>query len=119
MELQRRRPFRKLETWKGKIPAAYFISARASHTCTIFRRIISPFLIAHGGAKVFHQLRASTFSQRTIRADGAISHRSAHTGGVNMMMVDTSTRFVADSVNEDLWKAVATPKGSETLSEDL
>jgi prepilin-type N-terminal cleavage/methylation domain-containing protein len=45
--------------------------------------------------------------------------RSAHSGGVNIMMVDTSTRFVADSVNEDLWKAAATPKGSEVISEDL
>jgi prepilin-type N-terminal cleavage/methylation domain-containing protein len=45
--------------------------------------------------------------------------RSNHTGGVNLMMVDTSTRFVADSIAEDLWKAIATPKGDEVQAEGI
>ncbi len=41
--------------------------------------------------------------------------RSAHTNGVNLMMVDTSVRFISDDVNEDTWKAMATPKGGEIV----
>jgi prepilin-type N-terminal cleavage/methylation domain-containing protein len=45
--------------------------------------------------------------------------RRRHSGGVNLMMVDTSTRFVSDSVADELWKAVATPKGEEVQSEGI
>jgi type II secretory pathway pseudopilin PulG len=45
--------------------------------------------------------------------------RSAHPSGVNLMMVDTSARFIADDINEDLWKALATPKGDEVVSNDF
>ncbi len=45
--------------------------------------------------------------------------RSSHSGGINSMMVDTSTRFIAETINEDLWKALATPKGDEVLSEEI
>jgi prepilin-type N-terminal cleavage/methylation domain-containing protein len=45
--------------------------------------------------------------------------RSNHSGGVNLMMVDTSARFVSDSINIDLWKAVATPKGDETVNDEI
>ena len=52
---------------------------------------------------------------------GAWRHfaHSNHPGGVNLMLADTSTRFVADSINEDIWKALATPKGDETIGEDF
>jgi prepilin-type N-terminal cleavage/methylation domain-containing protein len=52
---------------------------------------------------------------------GAWRHfaRSAHSGGVNLMMVDTSCRFVTDSVGEDAWKTIATPKGGEVQSEEI
>jgi hypothetical protein len=45
--------------------------------------------------------------------------RSNHSGGVNLMMVDTSTRFISDSINEDVWKALATARGDETINEDF
>jgi len=45
--------------------------------------------------------------------------RSNHPGGVNLMMADTSTRFISNSINEDVWKALATPKGEETISDDI
>jgi prepilin-type N-terminal cleavage/methylation domain-containing protein len=52
---------------------------------------------------------------------GAWRHfaRSAHPGGVNLMMVDTSCRFVSDSVDEDAWKAVATPRGGEVAGSEI
>jgi type II secretory pathway pseudopilin PulG len=39
--------------------------------------------------------------------------RSAHSGGVNLMMVDTSARFVADDISEIAWQAISTPRGGE------
>lgn len=45
--------------------------------------------------------------------------RSTHPGGVNMMMVDTSTRFVSDSIDIDAWKSAATPKGGETINAEF
>jgi prepilin-type N-terminal cleavage/methylation domain-containing protein len=45
--------------------------------------------------------------------------RSAHTNGVNLMMVDTSVRFVSDSVDEWLWRALASPNGGETVSGEI
>ncbi|MEZ6142667.1 MAG: DUF1559 domain-containing protein [Zavarzinella sp.] len=39
--------------------------------------------------------------------------RSAHTGGVNMLMGDGSVRFVRDAVNPTTWAALATRNGGE------
>jgi hypothetical protein len=45
--------------------------------------------------------------------------RSAHNGGVNLMMVDTSVRFVADSVDEWTWRWISTPRGGETTNTEI
>lgn len=45
--------------------------------------------------------------------------RSAHNGGVNLMMVDTSVRFVADSVDEWTWRYISTPRGGETPTAEI
>jgi prepilin-type N-terminal cleavage/methylation domain-containing protein len=45
--------------------------------------------------------------------------RSGHPNGVNLLMVDTSGRFVSDDIDIDLWKAIATPRGEEVISEDI
>jgi prepilin-type N-terminal cleavage/methylation domain-containing protein len=39
--------------------------------------------------------------------------RSNHTGGVNIVMADSSLRFVADGVDLPVWRALATRAGSE------
>ncbi|TWT97727.1 hypothetical protein Pla108_18790 [Botrimarina colliarenosi] len=41
--------------------------------------------------------------------------RSAHPGGVNLLAVDGSVRFVPDDVDENIWKAYATPNGTEVF----
>ena len=38
--------------------------------------------------------------------DFVVTASSEHPGGVNMVMVDGSTRFVSDSVSQDVWWAV-------------
>jgi len=45
--------------------------------------------------------------------------RSAHPGGVNLMMVDTSVRFVSDDVDLDTWKAYSTPRGGEITLDSI
>jgi len=52
---------------------------------------------------------------------GAWRHyaRSAHPGGVNLMMVDTSSRFINEDISDVAWKAIATPKGSEVVDSNL
>jgi prepilin-type N-terminal cleavage/methylation domain-containing protein len=45
--------------------------------------------------------------------------RSAHNGGVNLMMVDTSVRFIPDSIDEATWQAMSTPKGGEVVTESI
>lgn len=39
--------------------------------------------------------------------------------GVDLMMVDTSVRFISSDGNEDTWKSMSTPKGGETDLESL
>ena len=42
--------------------------------------------------------------------------RSYHPGGVNVCMVDASTRFVSDNIELDAWRAMSTPDGEEIYS---
>ncbi|QDV42282.1 hypothetical protein Enr13x_21270 [Stieleria neptunia] len=44
-----------------------------------------------------------------------ISARSMHNGGVNVMLMDGSVRYVADQIDLTLWRAIGTRDGSETL----
>ncbi|MDR0610497.1 MAG: DUF1559 domain-containing protein [Planctomycetaceae bacterium] len=42
--------------------------------------------------------------------------RSWHSGGVNTGLTDGSIRFVSDQINIDIWQAVGSTNGSESLS---
>jgi prepilin-type processing-associated H-X9-DG protein len=46
---------------------------------------------------------------------GYLSARSNHTGGVNVAFCDGSVRFVADSVEPAVWRAIATRETGEPL----
>jgi prepilin-type processing-associated H-X9-DG protein len=43
------------------------------------------------------------------------SARSRHPGGVNVVFADCSLRFVTDDVAVNVWKAMGTMNGGETL----
>lgn len=46
----------------------------------------------------------------------AIVARSAHSGGVNTLMMDGSVRFVTDSITTQAWRAMGTRAGGEVIS---
>jgi prepilin-type N-terminal cleavage/methylation domain-containing protein/prepilin-type processing-associated H-X9-DG protein len=49
----------------------------------------------------------------TSNAQGFFHASSQHTGGVNVTLADGSVRFVRDSVQIDVWRAMATRAGGE------
>ena len=49
---------------------------------------------------------------------GALTASSRHAGGVNVMMMDGSVRFIKDSITPQTWWAVGTHAGSEAISSD-
>ncbi len=44
--------------------------------------------------------------------------RSRHPGGVHALFGDGSARFFKDSINVDVWRALGSPAGKETISAD-
>ena len=47
----------------------------------------------------------------------AFTASSLHTGGVNLAMVDGSVRFVSDSIDRNVWRAIGTRNGNETIGD--
>jgi prepilin-type N-terminal cleavage/methylation domain-containing protein/prepilin-type processing-associated H-X9-DG protein len=48
----------------------------------------------------------------------AVTARSYHNGGVNVLLADGSVRFVKDSVDGNAWRALGTIRGNEAVSAD-
>jgi prepilin-type processing-associated H-X9-DG protein len=48
----------------------------------------------------------------------AVSGRSNHPGGVNILLGDGSVRFLKETVNAALWRALSTVRGNEIISAD-
>jgi prepilin-type processing-associated H-X9-DG protein len=48
----------------------------------------------------------------------AITARSYHPGGVNVLLGDGSVRFVKDSIDGRTWRALGTIAGNEAISSD-
>ena len=47
-----------------------------------------------------------------------VAARSRHPGGVNAVFGDGSVRFLKNSVNLYVWRALSTTKGGEVISAD-
>jgi prepilin-type processing-associated H-X9-DG protein len=47
-----------------------------------------------------------------------VNASSNHPGGVNVLFMDGSVRFVKSSVSPQSWYAIATPNGGEVVSSD-
>jgi prepilin-type N-terminal cleavage/methylation domain-containing protein/prepilin-type processing-associated H-X9-DG protein len=48
----------------------------------------------------------------------AVTSRSYHPGGVNILLGDGSVRFVKDSIDGQAWRALGTPGGGEVIGAD-
>ena len=48
----------------------------------------------------------------------SLSASSHHPGGVNALFADGSVRFVKDSINPYVWRALGTITGGEVISAD-
>ncbi len=55
--------------------------------------------------------------EQNYTAYGYRAARSAHTGGVNLLLLDGSVRFVSDAVRPETWTALATRAGNEVVSD--
>lgn len=55
-----------------------------------------------------------TYAGLTTTA-GMITARSAHPGGVNLLMADGSLRFVSDGIEQHVWRAFGTRNGGELV----
>lgn len=49
----------------------------------------------------------------------AFSASSRHSGGVNVLFLDNSLRFISNTINSDVWHALGSRNGAETLSQDF
>jgi prepilin-type N-terminal cleavage/methylation domain-containing protein/prepilin-type processing-associated H-X9-DG protein len=49
----------------------------------------------------------------TVPTYAAVTSRSYHTGGVNVLLMDGSVRFVRDAIPQATWRALATRAGGE------
>jgi prepilin-type processing-associated H-X9-DG protein len=49
----------------------------------------------------------------------AVTARSFHPGGVNLLLMDGSVRFVANSISLVTWRALGTRAGGEVLGSDF
>jgi prepilin-type N-terminal cleavage/methylation domain-containing protein len=54
-------------------------------------------------------------SSATNVSFAAMTARSYHTGGVNVLSMDGSVRFVADTINPATWRALGTRNGGEAV----
>jgi prepilin-type N-terminal cleavage/methylation domain-containing protein len=54
--------------------------------------------------------------QRLYAAYGWRTARSAHAGGINMLMADSSAHFVTNEIDPAIWRAMSTLDGAESQS---
>ena len=55
----------------------------------------------------------------TIKTYAAVTSRSYHDGGVSMVRVDGSAKFVADGIDLAVWQAMFTRNGAEVVADAL
>lgn len=66
----------------------------------------------------FYGPNSSTYDcNNQFRTHGLTSARSAHSGGVTVLLCDGSVDFISENIDLDNWRALATRSGGEILGE--
>jgi prepilin-type N-terminal cleavage/methylation domain-containing protein/prepilin-type processing-associated H-X9-DG protein len=88
--------------------------------------------IRYRGQQYYRNLPSTSFYSHTIPPNyrlwdctntpnfnqGHTAARSYHPGGVNLALCDGSIRFIKDTINLDIWRALGTRNGKEVVSSD-
>jgi prepilin-type N-terminal cleavage/methylation domain-containing protein/prepilin-type processing-associated H-X9-DG protein len=64
-----------------------------------------------------HVLEPNSRTPDCVIGGFAMTARSMHPGGVNLLLADGSTRFVSSSIDRQLWRAVASISGGESVGD--
>lgn len=75
-------------------------------------------LLVACGTGIETSIFSSTMPCRQVGQNGGNTHaasRSEHPGGVNAARADASVQFVDDDIDENVWQAVCTRQGGETV----
>jgi prepilin-type processing-associated H-X9-DG protein len=60
---------------------------------------------------------ARVSSSAPVQTYRVVTARSYHSGGVNVLMMDGSVRFVSSSIDQNLWRGLGTRSGGEVIGE--
>ena len=85
-------------------------------TCTFPPNTVLPFV---SGGKTYDVdfTSARVSSTAPVQTYRVVTARSYHSGGVNVLMMDGSVRFVSSSVDQTLWRGLGTRSGGEVSGE--
>ena len=75
--------------------------------CTLYNHVAAPNRNTCGGTGF-----PGTMTNMAMQ----VPPSSRHAGGVNVLMCDGAVHFVGDSVDLEIWRAIGTRKGQETIS---
>ena len=91
-------------------------SHQTSFTSTFSPNTIVPYVVDGVGVDVDWTNQQEGRSD-TIKTFAAVTARSYHTGGVNVMRADGSTSFESDSISPVVWQQLSTRSGGEVISQ--
>ena len=75
--------------------------------CTLYNHVATPNKNTCGGTGF-----PGTMTNMAMQ----VPPSSGHTGGVNMLMGDSSVRFVSDNIDLVTWRALGTRSGGEVIN---
>ena len=87
---------------------------RGDYGTTRYNHVMSP-----NGKSCSHNFSGTLTATQINEQGGAHTASSKHPGGVNMVCVDGSLHFVADSIDPLVWFALGSRNGAETVPSDF
>lgn len=66
-----------------------------------------------------HSCRNGDTSDSRSGEYAAITASSCHSGGVNLALADGSVRFISDSIDRNIWRALGTRNGNEAIGTEF